>query len=80
MWGGAAGITDTAWPHKAPYMTAMDMAKEHMARSRFAGGFEVPLSISLGLADWLEPTALLLQEAFARTGITTEIEKIPGAN
>ena len=40
----------------------------------------MPLSISLGLADWMEPTALLLQEAFAQIGIRTEIEKIPGAN
>ncbi len=80
MWGGDATIEDTAWPRKAPYMTDMDKAKEHMAMSGFADGFEVPLSISLDLADWMEPTALLMQEAFAQIGITTEIEKIPGAN
>ena len=80
MWGGDAAIDDTAWPRKSPYMTDMAMAKEHMAKSGYADGFEVPLSISLGLVDWMEPTALLLQEAFAEIGIKTEIEKIPGAN
>lgn len=76
MWGGPAEITDTAWPRKSPYKTDMERAKAHLA----ASGFEVPLSMSLDLADWMEPTALLLQEAFAELGIQTEIEKIPGAN
>jgi peptide/nickel transport system substrate-binding protein len=80
MWGGSAEITDIAWPRKSPYMTDMAKAREHMAASGFASGFEVPLSISLDLADWMEPTALLLQEAFAALGINTQIEKIPGAN
>lgn len=80
MWGGEAEITDIAWPRKSPYMTDMAKAKELMAASAYADGFEVPLSISLGLADWMEPTALLLQESFAEIGIRTEIEKIPGAN
>ena len=80
MWGGDAEITDIAWPRKSPYMTDMAKAKEHMAASGYGSGFEVPISISLGLADWMEPTALLLQEAFGEIGIKTEIEKIPGAN
>ncbi|MEM1049810.1 MAG: ABC transporter substrate-binding protein [Pseudomonadota bacterium] len=80
MWGGSAEIDDIAWPRKSPFATDMAKAKEHMAASGHASGFEVPLSISLGLADWMEPTALLLQEAFAEIGIKTEIEKIPGAN
>ena len=80
MWGGEAEINDIAWPRKSPYMTDMTKAKEHMAASGFASGFEVPISISLGLADWMEPTALLLQEAFGEIGIKAEIEKIPGAN
>ncbi|MEM6932934.1 MAG: ABC transporter substrate-binding protein [Pseudomonadota bacterium] len=80
MWGGSAEQTDIAWPRKSPFSTDMVKAKEHMASSGFASGFEVPLSISLGLADWMEPTALLLQEAFAELGIKATIEKIPGAN
>lgn len=80
MWGGESDVSDIAWPQKSPYSTDMAMAKEHMAASGYASGFEVPLSISLDLADWMEPTALLLQESFAEIGITAEIEKIPGAN
>jgi len=80
MWGGEAAIDDTAWPRKSHYMTDLAKAKELMAASAYPDGFEVPLSISLDLADWMEPTALLLQEAFAEIGIKTEIEKIPGAN
>lgn len=80
MWGGEEDINDISWPRKFPYMTDMAKAKEYMAASKYPTGFEVPISISLGLADWMEPTALLLQEAFAQIGIKTQIEKIPGAN
>jgi peptide/nickel transport system substrate-binding protein len=51
-----------------------------MAASGYADGFEVPLSISFDLASWMEPTALLIQEALGKIGNTVEIEKIPGAN
>ena len=80
MWGGAEDYEDTAWPRPSPYMTDMDKAKEHLEKSAFASGFNVPLSISLGLADWMEPTALLVQESLGKIGIQCEIEKIPGAS
>lgn len=80
LWGGSEEITDIAWPRPFPYATDMDKAREHLAKSGFPDGFTVPLSISLGLADWMEPTALLIQEALAPLGIICEIEKIPGAN
>lgn len=80
LWGGSEEISGTQWPRPFPYATDLDRAKDHMARSGFAEGFEVPLSISLGLADWMEPTALLIQEGLARIGITATIDKIPGAN
>lgn len=80
MWGGGDKIDTVDWPRPFPYSTDLDKAKEHMAKSGFAKGFEVPLSISLGLADWMEPTALLLQENLAKIGIKATIEKIPGAN
>lgn len=80
LWGGEAEITDIAWPRKSPYGTDLDKAKEHMAKSAYPDGFDVPLSISLGLASWMEPTALLIQSALAEIGIKAEIEKIPGAN
>ncbi len=80
LWGGEAEVTETAWPQKTPYSTDLDKAREHLEKSAFASGFEVPFSISLGLADWMEPTALLIQESIAKLGIKCEIEKIPGAN
>lgn len=80
LWGGDAKIKDIAWPRKSPYYTDMDKAREHLEKSAFAKGFEVPFSISLGLADWMEPTALLIQENLKKLGITGQLEKIPGAN
>lgn len=80
LWGGPDAIDSIEWPRKSPYFTDLDKAKELMAKSKFAEGFSVPFSISLGLADWMEPTALLIQENLAKIGISTEIEKIPGAN
>lgn len=80
LWGGSEEITDTAWPRKTQYYTDLDKAKEHMAKSGYADGFDVPLSISLDLASWMEPTALLVQEALGKIGINVTIEKIPGAN
>lgn len=80
MWGGQEEITDIAWPRKTQYYTDIEKAKELMAASGYADGFDVPLSISLDLASWMEPTALLVQEALGEIGINVTIEKIPGAN
>lgn len=80
MWGGEEEITDTAWPRKTQYSTDLEKAKEYMAKSAYPDGFDVPLSISLDLASWMEPTAILVQEALGKIGINAEIEKIPGAN
>ncbi|MDQ0314565.1 ABC transporter substrate-binding protein [Amorphus orientalis] len=80
LWGATDPITDASWPRKSPYFTDLDKAKELMAASSFANGFKVPLSISTDLASWMEPTALLIQEAVGKIGITCEVEKIPGAN
>lgn len=79
LWGGDAEISDTAWPRKTQYSTDLDMAREHMAKSGFPDGFDVPLSISTDLA-WMEPAALLIQESLAKIGVKTQIDKIPGAN
>lgn len=80
MWGGPTEITDTAWPRPFPYATDMDKAREHLEASSFASGFPVQMSISLDLASWMEPTALLIQESLGQLGITTTVERIPGAN
>ncbi|MEP4546685.1 MAG: ABC transporter substrate-binding protein [Saccharospirillum sp.] len=80
MWGGPDTVTDTQWPRPFPYNTNLDTAREFLAKSNYANGFDVPLSISLDLAAWMEPTALLIQESLATIGINCTIEKIPGAN
>ena len=80
LWGGEAQATDTAWPRKSPYDTNLEKAKEHMAKSGFPDGFETKLSISTDLSSWMEPAALLIQEAVGKLGIKVEVEKIPGAS
>ncbi|MEO0679417.1 MAG: ABC transporter substrate-binding protein [Pseudomonadota bacterium] len=82
LYGGEAEIPDgdVAWPRKTQYYTDLDKAKAHMAKSGYADGFAVPMSISADLASWMEPTALLVQEALGKIGIEVTIEKIPGAN
>lgn len=80
MWGGDTSYESISWPRPSPYALDLDKAKSHLEASAFASGFDVPFSISLDLAEWMEPTALLIQESFAKIGINCEIEKIPGAN
>ena len=81
MWGGTSTTpSDIAWPQKFPYSTDLDRAKDLLKDAGMASGFEVPLSISLGQADWMEPVALLVQENLAKIGITATIDKIPSAN
>jgi peptide/nickel transport system substrate-binding protein len=79
---GAASAkpTSTDWPQPFPYTTDYDRAKDLLAQTAFKDGFEVPLSFNLGLADWSEPAALLVQEGLAKIGIKATIDKIPGAN
>lgn len=80
MWGGPKEIDSIDWPRPSPYTTDLEKAKDHLSKSGFAKGFSVPFSISLGQTDWMEPTALLIQENLKKLGIKTEIDKIPGAN
>lgn len=81
MWGGPSTTpADIAWPQPFPYTTDLDRAKALLEEAGYKDGFEVPLSISLSQTDWMEPTALLVQENLAKIGIKATIEKIPGAN
>ncbi len=81
MWGGKSSKPeDIAWPQPFPYDTDLDKARELLAQAGYEKGFDVPLSISLGQTDWMEPAALLIQENLAKVGIRATIEKIPGAN
>lgn len=81
MWGAKSEKPDSiAWPQPFPYRQDMDKAKDLLAQTPYAKGFEVPFSFNLNDADWAQPTALLIQEALSKLGIRTTINKIPGAN
>ena len=81
MWGGPSTTpADISWPQPFPYSTDLDKAKDLLKEAGYGAGFEVPLSISLGQVDWMEPVALLVQENLAKVGITATIDKVPGAN
>lgn len=81
MFGAAdGGPTTIDWPQPFPYVRNVDKAKALLAKAGLSGGFETTLSFNLGLADWQEPAALLIQEALGKIGITAMIDKIPGAN
>jgi peptide/nickel transport system substrate-binding protein len=81
MFGGKEMDPSTIkWPQPFPYDTDLDKAKALLSEAGFAGGFETTLSFNLGLADWQEPTALLIQESLGKVGIKVTLDKIPGAN
>jgi peptide/nickel transport system substrate-binding protein len=81
MFGGQEKIPSSVeWPQPFPYDTDLAKAKALLAEAGLAGGFETTLSFNLGLADWEEPTALLIQESLGKIGIKVTLEKIPGAN
>ncbi len=71
---------DITWPQPFPYSTDLEKAKALLAEAGLADGFETTLSYNLGLADWEEPTALLIQESLGKIGIKVTLDKIPGAN
>jgi peptide/nickel transport system substrate-binding protein len=81
MFGGKEKSPSTiTWPQPFPYQTDYDKARALLAEAGFSKGFETTLSFNLGLADWQEPTALLIQESLAKIGIKATLDKIPGAN
>jgi peptide/nickel transport system substrate-binding protein len=81
MFGGEAPTPHNIdWPQPFPYVRDMDKAQALLAEAGLADGFETTLSYNLGLADWQEPTALLIQESLGKLGIKVTLDKIPGAN
>lgn len=81
MWGASSMTpSNIEWPQPFPYDTDLDKAKALLKEAGFGSGFEVPISINLGLAQWQEPTALLIQESLAKVGIKAPLDKVPGAN
>jgi len=79
LWADGDG-TDATWPQPHPYNTDLAKARALMAEAGHAAGFEAPLYLDLGSATVGEPAALMVQEALAKIGIRTHIEKVPGAN
>jgi peptide/nickel transport system substrate-binding protein len=81
MWGASATKpTEPVWPQPFPYDTDLDKAREMLGKSGYAKGFDVELSFNLGVADWAEPAALLIQESLGKIGINVTLNKVPGAN
>ena len=81
MSGAASDMPTTSeWPQPFPYKTDLAKAKALLAEAGLGGGFESTISIDLGDATQSEPEAVLLQNSLAQIGVTTKIEKIPGAN
>ena len=79
MFGATDATPSTIdWPQPFPYETNLDKAKALLAEAGLADGFETTLSFNLGLADWQEPTALLIQESLAKIGIKAATGQDPG--
>jgi peptide/nickel transport system substrate-binding protein len=71
--------TEVAWPQPHKYNTDIAKAKALLTEGGYPNGFETTLSFDLGFAGVNEPLCVLLQESLAQIGITTTINKIPGA-
>ncbi len=80
LFGGPSNTVSTiAWPQATGYATNIDKAKAVIAD---AGGAPIDTTISFDLGDAVkcEPVAELLQESLGHIGITSTINKVPGAN
>ncbi|MGA2893829.1 MAG: ABC transporter substrate-binding protein [Xanthobacteraceae bacterium] len=81
MFGAPAGAaTEVAWPQPHKFNTDLAKAKQLLTEAGFPNGFETTISFDLGFAGVNEPTCVLTQESLAQIGITTTINKVPGAN
>lgn len=81
LFGGDSFEPSTAeWPQPFPYNTDPDKARALLEEAGYGDGFEVPISMNLGLSHWSEPAASLLREGLRAVGITASVEEIPGAN
>jgi peptide/nickel transport system substrate-binding protein len=80
MFGGPSNDVSTiAWPQPTGYAADIDKAKALMAAAG-AGPIDTTISFDLGDAVKCEPIAELVQESLGHIGITTTINKVPGAN
>ncbi len=80
MFGAPAdAATEVAWPQPHKFSTDLDKAKKLLAESG-VGNINVPISFDLGFAGVNQPICELVQESLLKIGITTTIDKVPGAN
>jgi peptide/nickel transport system substrate-binding protein len=81
MFGATPGEPFAAtWPVPSPYYTDLERARELLAEAGYPNGFETELFLDLSQATTREPAALMIQENLKAIGITTTVEKVPGAN
>ncbi|MBE9099792.1 ABC transporter substrate-binding protein [Vacuolonema iberomarrocanum] len=81
MFGGESmEPQDIAWPQPYPYDTDIEQAKQLMAESSYPDGFDTTLAFDLGMQEWAEPMAVLVQESLAEIGINVTLEKVPNSN
>jgi peptide/nickel transport system substrate-binding protein len=78
---GAPGdaATEVAWPQPHKFNTDLDKAKKLLAETG-ASNINIPISFDLGFAGVNQPICELVQESLQQIGITTTIDKVPGAN
>ena len=76
----ASAATEVAWPQPIKYNTDIAKAKQLLSEAGYPSGFDTTLSFDLGFAGVNEPLCVLVQESLAQIGITTTINKVPGAN
>jgi peptide/nickel transport system substrate-binding protein len=80
MFGAPAdAATEVAWPQPHKFNTDLDKAKKLLAESG-ASNINIPISFDLGFAGVNQPICELVQESLQQIGITTTIDKVPGAN
>ncbi len=80
MFGAPADAPiEVAWPQPHKFNTDLGKAKQLLSEAG-ASNINVPISFDLGFAGVNEPIAVLVQESLAQIGVTTTINKVPGAN
>jgi peptide/nickel transport system substrate-binding protein len=79
MFGAPDAATEVVWPQPHKFNTDLDKAKKLLAESG-ASNINIPISFDLGFAGVNQPICELVQESLQQIGITTTIDKVPGAN
>jgi peptide/nickel transport system substrate-binding protein len=81
LFGAGSNVPDSiAWPCATAYDTDIAKAKALIAEAGLGGGFPTVISFDLGQSTLSEPIAVLIQESLAAIGVTSTIDKVPGAN